>query len=456
MKRLLSVLLAACVIMTAAGCSKTETSDGATDTSAVQSDSVADAAGDTSSATESTTAATESTTSAAESTTAATEVTSAPEQQPDIDYSALTEEEIYDLMVERSLITTGDMTRMANVLDRAAKGETITAAYIGGSITEGYHDNLTLAEDQKWAKMSTTWLSEQFPTATVNYVNAGLSGTPSILGNMRLERDVLASDPDIVFVEFAVNDGNANEFKYAYESLVRTLLTQDKDIAVVLLFTIVESGHTCQPHMTEIGKHYGLPMISLPDSMWVEIQEGRMTWDDYSGDQSHPHVEGSKLVRDLIINYYENVIPAVADNVGEVDKTLPDPLFSDDYMNMHFLESTNLEVTTDGFVEYETYHWFKNGWFYKGDKGASLKFTVDCSKLAMVFKANNSKVYGDAQIFIDGVQTTTVSSNMESGWNNPETQYIINESEPATHEVEIVVEGGTPCCFYIMGFGYCE
>ena len=442
MKRFLSAFLAACVIMTAAGCATVTDPIPTEEAEAMKPTG----AGEASSAQQSTSAA-ESTSATAQST--------APEEE-EIDYSALSEQEIYELMVERSLMTTGDMTRMANVLNKAANGETITAAYIGGSITEGYHDNLTLAEDQKWAKMCTTWLGEQYPDATVNYVNAGLSGTPSILGNMRLERDVLSADPDIVFVEFAVNDGNANEFKYAYESLIRTLLTQDKDIAVVLLFTIVESGHTCQEHMSKIGKHYGLPMISLPDSMWVEIEEGRMTWDDYSGDQSHPHVEGSQLVRDLIINYYENVIPAVSDNVGDVDKTLPEPLFSGDYMNMHFLESTNMEVTSDGFNEYETYHWFKNGWFYKGDKGASLKFTADCSKLAMVFKANNSKVYGDAQIYVDGELVTTVSSNMESGWNNPETQYIINNDESGTHEVEVRVEAGTACCFYIMGFAYCE
>jgi hypothetical protein len=107
--------------------------------------------------------------------------------------------------------------------------------------------------------MATTWLNEQYPEATVNCVNAGLSGTPSVLGNMRLERDVLACDPDIVFVEFAVNDGGETIYKNAYESLVRTLLADERDIAVVLLFTIVENGHTCQPHMSKIGEHYDIP-----------------------------------------------------------------------------------------------------------------------------------------------------------------------------------------------------
>ncbi len=443
MKKIIAMTIAAMMLLTAAGCGNSEVSG-------TQSTSAADSgAEDTSSAPEA------DVTSATEASSSDTEAaTTAPVVDEPIDYSELTDEEIYDLMVERSLITTGDETRMANVLDRAAKGEEITVAYIGGSITEGYHDNLTLAEDQKWAKMTNNWLSEQYPDATFNYVNAGLSGTPSILGNIRLERDVLASDPDIVFVEFAVNDGDATDYHNAYESMIRTLLTQDKDIAVVLLFTIVESGHTCQEYMTKVGENYGLPMISLPNSLWVEMQEGRMTWDDYSGDQSHPHVEGGKYIRDYIIYYFEQVIDGAA--TGEVDKTLPEPVYSGDYMNMSFLESTNLDVEIEGFVEYDTHGWFNDGWFYKGTDGAKMSFEVTCKKLAMVFKANNSDVYGEAQIYIDGELHTTVSSNMASGWNNPEQSYIINDNESAAHTVEIVVEGGTPCCFYVLGFGYCE
>lgn len=448
MKKIIAMTIAAMMLLTAAGCGNSETSAaGGSDVSA--SDSTTD----------NTTSAPQADVTSApdadvETSTSATEATSEPEVEEEIDYSTLTEEEIYDMMVERSLITTGDETRMANVLDRASKGEEITVAYIGGSITEGYHDNLTLAADEKWSKMTNNWLAEQYPDATFNYVNAGLSGTPSILGNLRLERDVLASDPDIVFVEFAVNDGNSTNYHNAYESMVRTLLTQDKDIAVVLLFTIVESGHTCQDYMMKIGENYGLPMISLPNSLWVEIQEGRMTWDDYSGDQSHPHVEGSKYIRDYVIYYFEQVMDGLT--TGEVDKTLPEPVYSADYMNMSFLENTNFTPVLDGFVTHNTHHWFKNGWFYKGADGAKMSFDITCKKLALIFLANNSKVYGDAQIYVDGELFTTVSSNMESGWNNPEQTYIINENESAAHTVEIVVEGGTPCCFYVLGFGYCE
>lgn len=397
----------------------------------------------------------EITTTAAETTPA--EETTTAEAEAEIDYSTLSEEEIYDLMVDRSLMTTGDMTRMANVFKRAADGETIKAAYIGGSITEGYSDNITLKTEEKWVDMSTKWLNEQFPDSDITYVNAGLSGTPSVLGNVRLQRDVLQYDPDIVFVEFAVNDGGETIYKNAYESLVRTLLTQDKDIAVVLLFTIVENGHTCQPHMSQIGENYGLPMISLPDSVWVEMQEGRMAWSDYSADQSHPNVEGSIMIRDFVINYFEKVMADYENNTGAVDKNLPDPVFSGDYADMKFADNTTLEVEATGFTPSDNgHHWFKDGWQFRADTGASLKFTVNCKKLAMVIKVNSAKTFGEAEIYVDGELTGKINSNRSDGWNNPVAEYLIDNDECAEHVVEIVIPEGQKCYFGIMGFGYCE
>ncbi len=441
MKKIIAAALAASITVISCGC------NGATNSESVS-------AGGESSVPES--SVTESSTpesSASESSEATSTATEGASSQPEeIDYSKLSEQEIYDLMIERSLISTGDMTRMANVLQRAQNGEEITAAYIGGSITEGYHDDLTLAEDEKWAKMSTTWLADKLG-ATVNYVNAGISGTPSVLGNVRLERDVLSKNPDIVFVEFAVNDGMEATYKNAYESLVRTLLANDRDIAVVLLFTIVENGHTCQPHMTEIGERYNLPMISLPNSIWVEMQEGRMVWDDYSGDASHPHVEGGKMILDMVANYYEQVIPEISAKAGEVDDTLPEALFSGDYMDMHYFDSESFKPELTGFAEFNTHNSFQKGWQYRDDTGASMKFDITCKKLAMVFKANNSKMYADAKVYVDGELYTTVSSNMSDGWNNPVTAYIIDEAEAAAHTVEIVVENGEKGYFGILAFG---
>lgn len=434
MKKFLSIFTAASMLLAMTACSSPA------DSSASDSSSAADSSASAAQTAESSQPGQQESSEAGES-------SAAPTAEAD---DARTD---YEKMVDRSLLSVGDMTRMSDVFQKAQNGEDITVAYIGGSITEGYNAGTT----EFYAKTCTDLLQGYFPDITVTGVNAGISGTPSLLGNLRLERDVLSADPDIVFVEFAVNDGQEADYKNAYESLVRTLLTQEKDIAVVLLFTVLDSGYTCQEHMSKIGANYDLPMISVHDSVYEEIEAGKMTWQDYSNDQSHPNAYGHKCITDFVDNYYQKVLPVVAENVGEVSKELPDPVFSAKYMNMHYMDSATMDgVELDGFEQYDTHGSFHNGWMYRGTDGGSMKFTVDCSVLEMVFKANNSDKYGTADIYVDGEKVKSVVSNMSDGWNNPVTAYLIDNDSSAEHTVEIRMEGGVTQAFFVMAFGYCD
>ena len=149
--------------------------------------------------------------------------------------------------------------------------------------------------------------------------------------------------------------------------------------------------------------------------------------------------------------------PVVAENVGEVNKELPEPVFSGKYMNMHYMDSANMEnVELDNFTQYDTHDRFHNGWFYKSTEGGSMKFTVNCSVLEMVFKANNSEKYGTADIYVDGVKTSSVSSNMSDGWNNPVTAYLIDDDSSAEHTVEIRMEPDDGSAYFVLAFGYCD
>lgn len=435
MKKLLSVILAASMLLTVTACSGGNSSQSSSDAQTGSSaEEPKESSAETSEALQ--------TTGASVDQTSQETTEEAEDNRTD-----------YEKMVDRSLLSTGDMTRMANVLQKAQNGEDITVAYIGGSITEGYNAGTT----EFYAKTCTDWLQEQFSQSTVTGVNAGISGTPSLLGNLRLERDVLSYDPDIVFVEFAVNDGQETDYKNAYESLVRTLLTQDKDIAVVLLFTVLKNGYTCQEHMSQIGANYNLPMISVPDSVYAEIEAGRMTWEDYSDDESHPNAYGHSCIKDFVANYYSKVIPVISENSGEVDKNLPDPVFSGRYANMHYMDEETMEgVELVNFEPNDTHGSFHNGWMYRGDMGGSIKFNINCSVLEMVFKANNSANYGTADIYVDGEKVSSVASYLSDGWNNPVTAYLIDSSESAEHEVEIRIEEGNKCAFFVMAFGYCD
>ena len=85
------------------------------------------------------------------------------------------------------------------------KGDTVNVAYIGGSVTGG--TGSSDASKYSWRARTTAWLQSKYPSATVNEINMGIGGTGSYLGAARFDNNIVSKNPDLVFVEFAVNDG---------------------------------------------------------------------------------------------------------------------------------------------------------------------------------------------------------------------------------------------------------
>ncbi len=148
--------------------------------------------------------------------------------------------EVTGEMIDAGIFNPGDTGRLASVMARAASGEDITIAYIGGSITNG--DSANPKETKCYAYLTTEWWKETFPGANINYVNAGIGATDSYIGVHRAKRDVLAYKPDLVVVEFSVND-TRNHNKETYESLLRMLLNSDSQPAVISLIITTEQGY---------------------------------------------------------------------------------------------------------------------------------------------------------------------------------------------------------------------
>ena len=127
----------------------------------------------------------------------------------------------------------GSVCRMKFVRRLAARNESVRSerpvviACLGDSVTHGCFDLFVDAEDkyiphhmpdQGYVAKLGRKLNELFPVAAVTMLNAGISGDGSRGGLERLERDALFFHPDLVIVNFALNDsmsGEAGLEKYA-------------------------------------------------------------------------------------------------------------------------------------------------------------------------------------------------------------------------------------------------
>ena len=108
-------------------------------------------------------------------------------------------------VLARSVVTLGDTTRLAQAFARAKSGGKFVVGVIGGSITQGAKAS---TPEHRYANHVAKWWRETYPKAEVTLVNAGIGATGSNYGALRVQRDLLAAQPDFVIVEYACNDAN--------------------------------------------------------------------------------------------------------------------------------------------------------------------------------------------------------------------------------------------------------
>ena len=114
---------------------------------------------------------------------------------------------------------------------KANRGEPITVGFIGGSITRG--EGAT-SPDRQYPDLVARWWGDQFPKSKITLVNAGVAGTNSNYGCLRVQRDLISHHPDFVVVEFGVvNDKSDLTTLKRNEGVVRQLMMDPDQPAVV-------------------------------------------------------------------------------------------------------------------------------------------------------------------------------------------------------------------------------
>lgn len=168
------------------------------------------------------------------------------------------------------------------VFARAARGEPLRYVAMGGSITE--------AGGPGWVG---EWLREEFPGSLVSVVNSGMSGTGGSLGVFRVERDVIAHQPDLVLIEFCVNDGGLpDEQAVRYmETLVVRLKSLPNPPAIVVVEAAARVGVNLARHR-RVARHYDLLEVDMQAAVDERLARTGESWGVLFSDDVHPNREG--------------------------------------------------------------------------------------------------------------------------------------------------------------------
>lgn len=286
---------------------------------------------------------------------------------------------------EAGILNRGNLTRLKGFMNRAAKGERLTVGFIGGSITQGFS---ATDPGKCYAARTVAWLRKIYPNTEFAYVNAGIGATDSQFGAARVQEDLLRRLPDLVFVEFSVNDHSTPHFCETYEGLVRQIYGSASAPAMVLIHNVYyDTGKSAAYYHAQVGRHYDLPCISMQNSIYPAVAAGRLPAEKITADFLHPNDLGHALMASVITNFLEKVMH---DKTQEPQKIFPAPLTENAYEHCMRLQYSNSTPGKSVFVEDMTPQRditdiFRNGWS-AGEKGAYLEFAFRGTGAAVQYR----------------------------------------------------------------------
>ncbi|MEI8037740.1 MAG: SGNH/GDSL hydrolase family protein [Verrucomicrobiota bacterium] len=212
---------------------------------------------------------------------------------------------------------------LPNVAGKLKAGGEVNVVFLGGSITVGG------ASPKGYVTFVTSWLKEQYPNAKINVLNKGISGTGSDFGAARYDRDVLAHNPDLVLIEFCVNDGDSDRTESMEKMVHKTWMKNPKtDLAIfyTMAQTHLESYKTGKlpPSASaheRVAAFYGIPSLGTVFNAAAKINAGEIPWSVFSGDGCHPTQAGYGFFDDVFAQALPELFKA-APTTHELGKSI--------------------------------------------------------------------------------------------------------------------------------------
>lgn len=142
------------------------------------------------------------------------------------------------------LLTCGWLCAAETLLPEALRAEfskvwpgnrAIHLVFHGHSVPAGYHKTPDVRPFESYPHLVMAELKHRYPTAVVNTIVTAIGGENSVAGAARFERDVLTLRPDVVFIDYALNDRRLplEAVETAWRSMIRA--AKERGIPVVLL-----------------------------------------------------------------------------------------------------------------------------------------------------------------------------------------------------------------------------
>lgn len=357
-----------------------------------------------------------------------------------------------------------------NFAAKVKAGEDVNVVYYGGSVTAG--TGASNGDVTSWRGIISNWLKVNAPQSTVTNISSAIGGTGSHFGFYRLDEAVLAKNPDLLFIEFSINDYYDNQDQWnidedraamQMESIVRKVRTKAPDCDIVIVLTTdrdqissLQNSDTLHKQARghyKIAQKYGIPTLrvghALADQLFEDMNgvtfnpsdSASMTaWSKYfpatsatSYDIVHPNDTGYQIYGGVVKEFMANSLLGARNADAVVtNHTVPsnivsekiwagDPVFiqANDALNDESESLGGDEFTVSGGREYP-YH---ASTFRMDDPDAVLKFKFTGTELSILedqyshhYKGVNVKIDGGEEKYVEfrNYKPTILASGLDN------------------------------------------
>jgi len=194
------------------------------------------------------------------------------------------------------------------------KNRTINLVFHGHSVPAGYFKTPVVNTLEAYPYQVLRALKAEYPLAVINIINTSIGGENSESGAKRFETEVLNHRPDVLFIDYALNDQGIGleRAKLAWELMISIALK--KGIKVVLLspspdqrVNILEANNILEQHAKQIkslSEKYGIGFVDSYRMFQQRLVSGEPIT-KFMSQVNHPNEKGHELIANEIMRYFK-------------------------------------------------------------------------------------------------------------------------------------------------------
>lgn len=194
------------------------------------------------------------------------------------------------------------------------KNRAVNIVCHGHSVPAGYFKTPTVDTFNAYPHLLHVGIKQRYPHAVVNVIVTAIGGEDSESGARRFEKDVLSHRPDIVTIDYALNDRRIG-LERAHKAWTAMIEAAKKhDVKVILLTPTADTGAKLDDPNDPLNQHaqqirklareHGVALADSAAAFESAVKSGRKL-DELMSQSNHPNRAGHDLVAAELMRWFE-------------------------------------------------------------------------------------------------------------------------------------------------------